>query len=498
MLVLPSAWSANFKTERAAFDYFFAQEGEIFRHHKNRKTLRFPYAGQRYFIKTHQNIGWPEIFKNILSFKKPIISARNEWRALKKLKEIHVPTLEAVAIGERGCNPATKQSFLITQELAPHIDLAVLFKQWRGDATKIKLKRCFIEKMAHIANKMHRAGINHRDFYLCHFIVKTDQVLNENSKIYLIDLHRAQIRNRVPSRWLIKDLAGLYFSALEVNVSLRDCLRFLKIYCGKKKLKTIFTEEKHFWSAVSEKAHALHHKLYGAQKDQMTVTRKLENKKIAYRVSLESSDFLYFLSTIEEQFSKHDIQYLKKGDTTTVIRVEYNKNPWVIKRYNRVGWWGKIKRAVTTSRARRCWHYSQKLLQLGIHTPTPIAYVEQRKGPFCLESYGITEFISGQDALSYFNQNPNQQYAQKVMQEIEKMFAAHITHGDMKATNILLADNKVYFLDLDAMRQHTNEKSFQRAKQKDIRRFEKNWKTPEIKQLFIKQDGATTYNSFVE
>jgi heptose I phosphotransferase len=46
----------------------------------------------------------------------------------------------------------------------------------------------------------------------------------------VIDLHRAQVRATTPRRWRDKDLAGLYFSALDIGLTQRDLLRFLRAY----------------------------------------------------------------------------------------------------------------------------------------------------------------------------------------------------------------------------------------------------------------------------
>ncbi len=42
----------------------------------------------------------------------------------------------------------------------------------------------------------------------------------------MIDLHRAQTREQTPKRWRNKDLAALYFSALDIGLTQRDKLRF--------------------------------------------------------------------------------------------------------------------------------------------------------------------------------------------------------------------------------------------------------------------------------
>ena len=78
---------------------------------------------------------------------------------------------------------------------------------------------------------MHRAGVNHRDCYICHFLLHTDKpVTAEDFRLSVIDLHRAQTRVSITRRWRDKDLAALYFSALDIGLTQRDKLRFLRGY----------------------------------------------------------------------------------------------------------------------------------------------------------------------------------------------------------------------------------------------------------------------------
>ena len=58
------------------------------------------------------------------------------------------------------------------------------------------------------ARRMHDAGINHRDFYICHFHLDELSLQEQETRCYLIDLHRAQIRERTPRRWRIRTLPG--------------------------------------------------------------------------------------------------------------------------------------------------------------------------------------------------------------------------------------------------------------------------------------------------
>jgi len=139
--------------------------------------------------------------------------------------------MTAVAYGERGSSPARQHSFIVTEELAPTIDLEQLTLNWREQPPLPALKWALIQRVAQMTGRMHAAGVNHRDCYICHFLLHTERPLQaDDFRLSVIDLHRAQLRAAVPRRWRDKDLAGLYFSVLNIGLTRRDLLRFLKAY----------------------------------------------------------------------------------------------------------------------------------------------------------------------------------------------------------------------------------------------------------------------------
>jgi hypothetical protein len=149
-----------------------------------------------------------------------VLGAAQEWQAIQRLTEAGVPTMTAVAYGERGSNPARQHSFIVTEELAPTVDLEQLSLNWAQQPPKPALKWALIREVAQMTGAMHRAGVNHRDCYICHFLLHTDTpVTADNLRLSLIDLHRAQVRSATPRRWRDKDLAALYFSALHIGLT---------------------------------------------------------------------------------------------------------------------------------------------------------------------------------------------------------------------------------------------------------------------------------------
>lgn len=216
-----------------AFEQVENLQGQVYRELEARRTLRTEVNGKGYFVKIHRGVGWGEIFKNLVTARLPVLGAGQEWQAIQRLHEVGVSTMTAVAYGERGGNPAQQHSFIVTEELAPTIDLEQLTMGWSDQPPAPTLKWALILRVAQMTGRMHGAGVNHRDCYICHFLLHTDTPFDaKDFRLSVIDLHRAQVRHAVPKRWRDKDLAGLYFSALDIGLTRRDLLRFLKVYFG--------------------------------------------------------------------------------------------------------------------------------------------------------------------------------------------------------------------------------------------------------------------------
>lgn len=246
---------------RDVFAQVMQLNGDNFRDVPGRKTIRVTLGGQSYFIKQHFGVGWGEIFKNLLSFKWPIVSASTEKQAIEKLGSIGIATTPLAGFGSRGCSPASMQSFLITRDLGNIISLEDLALQWAINPPGADFKRRLLLAVARLAGRLHDSGLNHRDFYICHICLDLDQLQQDNIHLYLIDLHRMGIRETIGPRDRMKDMAALYFSAMGAGLSPRDYLRFLRVYRGKS-LRRVWREELAFWQQVQARAVQLYIKLH--------------------------------------------------------------------------------------------------------------------------------------------------------------------------------------------------------------------------------------------
>ena len=236
-------------------------EGEVYRQVKNRRTLQFELAGKSYFLKLHKGVGWGEIVKNLVQLRLPILGAENEWTALNRLHDLGVDTMEIAGYGIKGRNPASQQSFIITNDLTETISLEDYCSNWAQQKPQLKLKYNLIRKVAQISRILHQNNICHRDFYLCHFLLHIPSLDgNLDPRLSLIDLHRALVKTRLSQRWVNKDITGLYFSALNIGLTRNDQYRFMRMYSGKS-LRDCLQEDGSFWQSVDSRARQMHKRL---------------------------------------------------------------------------------------------------------------------------------------------------------------------------------------------------------------------------------------------
>lgn len=252
-----------------AFERLMEMRGEVFRDVPGRRTIRFQLGSKSYFIKQHYGVGWKEIFKNLLTLRLPIVSANTEVRAIRELNRIGIATTPLVAYGCRGISPARLRSFVVTEDLGQIESLETFCARWKAEKPDIRFKRRLIGAVAHLARTLHDNGLNHRDFYICHICLDKGRLARNEIYLYLIDLHRVGIRPEIRGIDRLKDMAALYFSAMDIGLTRRDYLRFLKIYHGDPLRKILF-ENAAFWRKVQIRAEYLYEKF---QRIQMRLSR---------------------------------------------------------------------------------------------------------------------------------------------------------------------------------------------------------------------------------
>lgn len=250
-LVLPDDIRGLFS--RDAFAEIMRLQGPVYRDVTGRRTMRIELAGNSYFIKQHFGVGWGEIVKNLLSFKMPVLGAMTEVKAIQKLTEVGIATTPLVGYGVKGGNPALQQSFVITRDLGDITSLEDVCVDWKSNPPDAEFKRGLIIAIAQLAAKLHGAGLCHRDFYLCHLVLKKSDLAQGKTDLILIDLHRMLMEQSTGGAAVMKDIAGLYFSAMDCGFTAEDWVLFKQHY---------LLQTADFWKKVEQRAQQLYAKFH--------------------------------------------------------------------------------------------------------------------------------------------------------------------------------------------------------------------------------------------
>ncbi len=200
--------------------------------------------------------------------------------------------------------------------------------------------------------------------------------------------------------------------------------------------------------------------------------------------------------------------FLKRGNTATVVKVP-GDNPagWILKRYNIKDFWHGLSRCFRPSRAWISWRSAHRLELLGIATPLPLAMRENRFGPLRKEAYLLTECIEGDNLQAWLLRQGGSKIPDWLDREVsglfEKLLMGRVSHGDMKATNLIVSGEKLYVIDLDGVQRHRGQRQFSKYYRKDLQRFMDNWQGntwqhfEQILQPFAAQVGITLVNKKV-
>lgn len=351
----------------------------------------------------------------------------------------------------------------------------------KGESSHSDYLRIFAALLA----KHHKAGITQKDLHL-------DNFLWFDSNIYTVD--------------------GADIAVQSKPIELQDSMRNLSLFFAQFPPEhDIHIENFMSWYADA-RGWALTHKLVASLGRLINKDRKKRQRKFLRKTLRNCSQFScihhwnrrtigareYLTARIKQVLKDPDAfinndHLLKDGASSTVANLTIDNREIVIKRYNIKNWKHALKRAFRPTRAEISWVNAHRLGFYGIDTPKPIALVEKRWGPIRKTAYFICEYESAPTCEDVFlspkiNTQKKQVSAKNVAVLFKKLFTAKISHGDLKATNLLISDESVALIDLDAMKQHRLNVMFRTAWKKDINRFYENWeKNDWITNLFKKE-----------
>jgi heptose I phosphotransferase len=163
----------------------------------------------------------PKEFDNICSFRKHGLA-----------------TVVPIAAGEKRSSPDGIESFILTEDFSPYVQLEALQRDepgfFMGEAG-VSRKETLLTEIAQLAGRMHCAGFNHRDFNATHILLLYKSG-SDTPRLALFDLERVEVGGRCRCRWPIKSIARLNYTLPEEIFSPRDRKHLWMAYKGKESM----------------------------------------------------------------------------------------------------------------------------------------------------------------------------------------------------------------------------------------------------------------------
>ena len=332
---------------------------------------------------------------------------------------------------------------------------------------------------------MHLSGLNHRDLYLCHLHIKEDIDFN-NIEIYLIDLHRAQIRSTVPFRWIIKDLGGFFHSAIQFNFTERDFYRFLMYYfnCS---LRDLIDRHQDIIGRILDRAFSMYLKpsLKNFSRNYPLVDSKerefdihsYKSGKLFIEKSLDLNQFTPFFNDEDMLINKGEVIKNEKGHL--IVKIKILDRYFFIKKYRIKNIFHGISRLIKRTRALNSWLMIHWLNAVGIRTAHPVLLYEKNGLFGARTSFLITEEIEGNRLDEVIDQNTNVDF---VVARIESFFKRmnwiKVSHGDAKTSNFFINQKGLITFDLDSSKRRKlnffHNKAIYKDKNRILKSLEKN------------------------
>lgn len=404
---------------------------------------------------------------------------------IELLMKANVPTPQLLYQGSAQQQPIR---ILLFERILLSMNLYEIWQTKMSIAELLPLMRAVILELA----TQHVLGILQRDLHLKNFLVT-------QKKIYTLDGDKISTSDEPLNKKTSLENLSVFFAQLGVGTD--DLRQQLYQYYAEARGWIVTTADlnmlhkgvarinQYRWQCYQEKIF---------RNCTAFVTLRTTCKFAVYDRAYQSSEFLNLLQNPDQAFTAQN-PLLKAGRSSSVVKIKINNHILVIKRYNIKNAWHGLRRCLRPTRAINGWQLAQRLQLLGVSTAKPVACIEQRFLGLRGKSYFIMEYVEGPHLGKYFSipQIEDEQHeviAERVVNLFKNLSELHITHGDLKMTNILIAasppaakEEQPVLIDLDGMQEHRSLFYFKRAFKNEMQRFMENWKNyPAVYSLFEK------------
>ncbi len=180
-----------------------------------------------------------------------------------------------------------------------------------------------------------------------------------------------------------------------------------------------------------------------------------------------SGSLIQLMAEPDRLFSNKHAVIIKNSGTAASLCFKSDDSAIEIflKRFNVKGILSVLKNCFRCSRAKKAWDAANSMAERDIPTPEPLMFLEQRRFGVFFKSYFVSKSMANTTTLDsyvsscfkHLSQNRKASLIRILACCVRKMHDQGVFHGDLKAKNILIqeqknGEEKVFFVDLDATR----------------------------------------------
>jgi len=449
-------------------------------------------------VKQHRSDGLVTALANLVRGS----AARREWNGAIEALRRGVPTAQPVAFGEQRTRGWPRASTLVTQLIDGAEPLNQLVRdriEPLASARRQVLRRRAVDRVARLVAAVHEAGLRHPDFHAGNLLVVPDELEAPGRLgVWLIDLAGARFSGPLDWAAARADLVVLHAEWFD-RLSVAERWRFFWTYVKYRPRLQIPPRD-----VVVDQLDR------GARAHSRRIDRRRDRR--ALRVN---RDFLVLRrpgrrlhgarelpdAVLEQLVERPDAAIfdaldrpIKISHTTLMVRAEWSSPDGSIsaalKRCRPRGVWKSFLDRFRRSRAMRGWYYGHALAARRIATARPLAVCDARRWhgasnlPAWLrwfvprESYLAVEWLEGAENLHLWTwrwaQRPDAERLRRAARCAEslgrllgRMHARRVSHRDLKASNLLVADAgdevRTWLVDTDGVRIHRRLSARRRA-----------------------------------